>query len=168
MPHFLFPPLVFAAAATAPPLVIGARTKNFRIQWAVAFQHDRSPAPPPFIAIKGPLTKQKRLRNQSETWQKQEKKATHLHFLLGAPYLLPTNVSETKWQSYGFHCYFSCFPTRHGYETAAVAPTIARVFPALASFLYRLLVFRIVSGPQGFILVSNGDCDLLWRKVVQI
>ena len=77
MPHFLFP-LVFVAAATAPPLVIGARTRNFRIQRAAAYQHDRRPAPSPFIAIKGPLTKQKRVRNLSETWQKQGKKGNLL------------------------------------------------------------------------------------------
>ena len=75
---FSVPPLVFVAAATAPPLVIGARTRNFRIQRAAAYQHDRSPAPSPFIAIKGPLTKQKRVRNLSETWQKQGKKGNLL------------------------------------------------------------------------------------------
>ena len=51
------------------------------------------------------------------------------------PFLFfPSNVAETKWQSYGFHVYFSCLPSRHGFETAAVAPTIPTVFPALSHF----------------------------------
>ena len=82
---FSVPPLVFVAAATAPPLVIGAGTRNFRIQRAAAYQHDRSPAPSPFIAIQAPLTKQKGVRNQSETWQKQGKKG-NLLTLLRAPF----------------------------------------------------------------------------------
>ena len=70
----------------------------------------------------------------------------------------PSNVAKTKWQSYGFHCYFECLPARHGYGTAAVAPTIARVFSALT---FPFLVLSLLPQPLRFSLVPGQEISPL-------
>ena len=148
------PLLCFVAAATAPPLLIGARTRNFT---PFVFFRAMSPKPngkatgsivilnafPQDMAMKLPRLLLLLLESfllslslslfcrcchsPSASHWCQDKKFHPFRFF-------PSNVAETKWQSYGFHVYFSCLPSRRGYETAAVAPTIPTVFPALSHF----------------------------------
>ena len=162
---FSVPPLVFVAAATAPPLVIGARTRNFRIQRSVPFQHDRSPAPSPFIAIKGPLTKQKRGRRQSETCQKKGKKRQLTYTSsFGRPFFSQPTSPKPNGKATGSIAIF------HASRPDMAMKLLRLLLLMLGSFLLALILVSAVDvsdRPQGPILVSNEDCDLLWRKVVQ-